>query len=958
MNSVKSYITLLLVVFTLTIYCQPTAPILQIETGMHTATSRRISTDAEGKHLLTCSDDKTARLWDASTGTLLNTFRIPIGSANEGKIFACSLSPDGKIAALGGYTVYEWDNVHSIYLVNTQTGGIIHRIKGLPNVIQELEFSPDGRWLAAGLCCGNGVRIFDTGGWGEYKKLEGYGSDVYNIAFKPGGGLATVCYDGKIRSYDSRFELLVEKSGLPGQEVYSLAFNPTGSLLAIGYDDASAVEVRDAADLSLLYKPSVQEMENKKGGFNILSFSADGSKLYGGGGFQKPDKEGTWKYVFRCWMNAGKGSYSDLLLMNNSITDIKPLPNGSMAMVGSYPDMAITNSSNEISWYLSAGNNNYAANDKSHFRVNASGSSIGFTPLKEQAYSFDVFQRKLLEEQSLYSAPVDANAGIAVTDWKSNYSPAINGKKVSFIRKYETCFSTDISSNGKQIVLGTGWNIYLSDNNGEKKWETALHGAGWTVNISGNDKVVAAAMNDGTIRWYRMSDGKELLTFYLHADKKRWVLFTPSGYYDASSGAEEFLGWHLNNGPDNAPSFFPVSRFKEKYYRPDIIDAIFETYKEEDAITLANSRSSKKIMMAEASIREKLPPTVIISSPSNGSNISSNTVSISYAINSPLDAPAKNLRVLIDGRPVATERGLKPTASATQKITITVPSQNCIITLLAENDNGTSPETNLYLKWVAPVVAKEEFIYKPKLYVLAIGVSDYNNSELKLGFAAKDAGDFANAIYKQKGNLYSEVIVKKLTNKEATKDAMIDGLDWIQKQTGQKDVAMIFYAGHGINDNNGVFYMLPVAADLERIRATCLNFEELKQTVSSIAGKVVVFIDACHSGNVMGSTRRGGSDINAVVNELSSTENGAITFTSSTGKEFSLEDAAWGNGAFTKAVIEGLNGKAVINGKNKITVKSLDAYISERVKELTKGKQHPTSVSPPNVPDFPIAVTQ
>ncbi|MGB3155141.1 MAG: caspase family protein, partial [Chitinophagaceae bacterium] len=161
-----------------------------------------------------------------------------------------------------------------------------------------------------------------------------------------------------------------------------------------------------------------------------------------------------------------------------------------------------------------------------------------------------------------------------------------------------------------------------------------------------------------------------------------------------------------------------------------------------------------------------------------------------------------------------------------------------------------------------------------------------------------------------------------------------------------------------INDNNGVFYMLPVGADLERTRVTCLNFEELKQTVSSIAGKVVVFIDACHSGNVMGSTKRGGTDINSVVNELSSTENGAITFTSSTGKEFSLEDPAWGNGAFTKAVIEGLSGKAVINGKNKITVKSLDAYISERVKELTKGKQHPTSVTPTNVPDFPIAVTQ
>ncbi|MEO7923748.1 MAG: caspase family protein, partial [Chitinophagaceae bacterium] len=404
--------------------------------------------------------------------------------------------------------------------------------------------------------------------------------------------------------------------------------------------------------------------------------------------------------------------------------------------------------------------------------------------------------------------------------------------------------------------------------------------------------------------------------------------------------------------------FYPVSRFKEQFYRPDVIDAIFETYNEEQAITLADSRSTKKIIAQAQEIRQKLPPTVIISSPANGTTISNNTVSITYSVNSPIDAPAKNLRVLINGRPAATERGLKPIAATEQKIIVTVPSQDCTITLLAENDNGISPEANLYLKWAAPAIVKDEFIYKPKLYVLAIGVSDYNKSELKLGFAAKDAGDFASTMALQKGALYSDVVLKKLINKDATKDAITDGLEWIQKQTSQKDLAMIYFGGHGLNDNNGIFYMLPVGADIDRIRTTCLNFEELKQTVSNIAGKVVVFIDACHSGNVMGSTRKGNIDINAIVNELSSTENGAITFTSSTGKEFSLEDPKWGNGAFTKAVIEGLTGKAAIPGKNKITIKSLDAYISERVKELTGGKQHPTSVTPPNVPDFPIGVVK
>ena len=950
----KIIFTLLPFFYFINSYSQPKNPVLRIETGMHIAAGKRISTDAAGRYLLTCGNDKTARLWDAGTGALLNTLRVPVGRTEEGKLYACALSVDGRIAAVGGWTGDEWDNNMSVYLINVQTGVIIHRIKGLTDVIFDLEFSPDGKWLAVGLGAGYGVRIYDTGGWGEYKSLGGYAAGVYSISFNDYGGLAVASFDGKIRVYNSEFEMTAEKGDLSGKEVYTVVFNRTGTLLALGFEDSPEIEVRDATDLSLLFKPSVSESAEKNGGLSVLSFSYDGTKLYGAGSFKKAGKDGYWHRGVRCWSNSGKGGYQDMYIMKSSILDMKPLKNGSLAVIGIYPDIAVIDPSNKVTWYHSAGTNDYGALDLSHFRINGSGSSIGFTPFNELPYSFEILQRTLQQQESLFPKQVDINAGTKITNYNSANYPEINGNKVNFLDQYESSRCADISSNGKQIVIGGDWFLYLSDNKAEKKWKIPLPGSAWAVNISGNDKLVAAALGDGTIRWYSLDDGKELLAFFLHADKKRWVMFTPSGYYDASAGAEDFLGWHINNGSDNAPVFYPVSRFKEKFYRPDIIDAVFETYEEEKAIELANKRSNKN-QPDEVNIRKKLPPTLIISSPFSGSTISNNTVSIQYSINSPEDAPAKNIRVLVDGRPVATERGFKPVANTIHKITVDVPSRDCIITLLAENENGISPESNLYLKWAAPAITREEFIYKPKLYVLAIGVSDYNSTDLKLGFAAKDASDFSTAINKQKGNLYNDVIIKKLTNKEATKDAILDGFDWIQKETGQKDVAMIFYAGHGINDNNGVFYMLPVAADLERIRATCLNFEELKQTVSSIAGKVVVFIDACHSGNVMG-VRRGGGDINALVNELSSTENGAITFTSSTGKEFSLEDPAWANGAFTKAVIEGLNGKAVIGGNNKITIKSLDAYISERVKEITKGKQHPTSVTPPNVPDFPIAI--
>jgi hypothetical protein len=51
-----------------------------------------------------------------------------------------------------------------------------------------------------------------------------------------------------------------------------------------------------------------------------------------------------------------------------------------------------------------------------------------------------------------------------------------------------------------------------------------------------------------------------------------------------------------------------------------------------------------------------------------------------------------------------------------------------------------------------------------------------------------------------------------------------------------------------------------------------------------------------------------------------------------------------------------LTGKADLSGRKTITIKSLDYYIATRVKELTGGKQTPTTIIPQSIPDFPIAV--
>ncbi|RYY67651.1 MAG: peptidase C14 [Chitinophagaceae bacterium] len=941
-------------------FAQTTQPILRLETGMHAAMGNRISTDAAGKYLLTTSDDKTARLWDAANGRQLQVFRVPVEGTNEGKLYCGALSPNGKIAAVGGRTGYEWEDYFCVYLIETQTGRILHRVTGVPGAPLDIEFSDDGAWLAVGVNDKKGVSLIRTDNWSLVKTLPGYGGDVYNIAFDKKGRLATVCEDYKIRLYSAeKFELLATEKCTEGAEPFSIAFNPAGTLLAVGYNNLPDVDVRSGSNLRLLYKPDVGEANTRSNRIGKLCFSADGTRLYAASHFGFKDiTDGKWRYAIRYWNDEGKGSYRDVLLCNNSIMDLKPMPNGGVAVVSSHPDLGVIAKDHSVAWYVNSSTNDFAGTSEESFRVSRDGSAFGFQPYKEAALSFEVQGRRLEERDSPEDPSVLSAGGTTVDKGSVEKRVQINGKTIDFMGGYERCAGVDVSSDGRYVIIGGSWNLYCADARGQQVWRTPLPGNCKAVNISGNDKLALAQLDDGTIRWYNMTDGKELLAYFLHNDKSRWVLFTPTGYYDASVGAEDLLGWHINKGKDATPAFYPVSRFREAYYRPDVIDALFETFNEERAVTLANSRTTRtQTSAAPRAVADKLPPTVTILSPAGGSNVSTQTVRVEYSVSTPDNAPLKGVKVLVNGRPVALERGIQKNPSNKYTVNVTVPAGDATITVMAENEHGLSPEANVFVHYAAAERAADEFVRKPKLYVLAVGISNYTNPEYKLNYADKDANAFVSGVSAQKGKLYGDVVVRKYLNADATRENIQDGLQWIQEQTGQGDMAMIFYAGHGINDNNGTFFMLPVSADVNRLRATCLNFEELRQTVSSIAGKVVVFIDACHSGNVMGSSqRRGGTDINAIVNELSSTQNGAITFTSSTGKEYSLEDPSWAHGAFTMALLEGLSGKAAIPGKSKITIKSLDAYISERVKELTKGKQHPTSVVPPNVPDFTIGV--
>jgi hypothetical protein len=345
------------------------------------------------------------------------------------------------------------------------------------------------------------------------------------------------------------------------------------------------------------------------------------------------------------------------------------------------------------------------------------------------------------------------------------------------------------------------------------------------------------------------------------------------------------------------------------------------------------------------------------------STISSTNVMLRFRVRSPSGEPLTNVRALVDGRPSGAARQLVRAGSESNvsEVQVIVPERDSEVSIIAENRFASGVPATVRLKWSGAVARSESVAIKRKLYILAVGVSQYANPKYQqLNFADKDARDFVGAMIGQKGLLYQDVVIyhgKALTNKDATRDEIVRGLSWIQKETTSNDMAMVFLSGHGVNDSNNYYYFSPYNIDSEELMVTGVDFSVLGNTLRAIAGKALVFVDTCHSGNALGlGTRKGNLDINGVVNELSSVKTGAVVFSASTSSESSYERAEWNNGAFTKALVEGINGEADLLHNGVITYTILHVYISERVKALTNGEQHPTMISPNTIQDFPVAV--
>ncbi|MEK7309723.1 MAG: L,D-transpeptidase family protein [Planctomycetota bacterium] len=255
---------------------------------------------------------------------------------------------------------------------------------------------------------------------------------------------------------------------------------------------------------------------------------------------------------------------------------------------------------------------------------------------------------------------------------------------------------------------------------------------------------------------------------------------------------------------------------------------------------------------------------------------------------------------------------------------------------------------------ITPRSAKA-FLTDPDIerWAVVVGISDYKNNPAvtDLKYADRDAQSFYDFLVSPQGGCFKTENIQLLLNQKATVSNLRSALGTFLGKTADKDLVVIYMAGHGAPDPKKWenLYFLTHDADLDSLPNTAYPMDDLTRDLQRYikAKKVIVITDACHSAAVSGGmiAMRGneGYRVNDYLKKLAESREGCTFITASRAGEGSQESEKWGSGhgVFTHFLLEGLKGKADRNGDGFITMKEAYDYLYPKVQRESENGQAP-----------------
>lgn len=350
---------------------------------------------------------------------------------------------------------------------------------------------------------------------------------------------------------------------------------------------------------------------------------------------------------------------------------------------------------------------------------------------------------------------------------------------------------------------------------------------------------------DGTTKLWDVATGHELVTLITFANLRDWAAVTPEGLFDASADAASQLFWRVGTSNE----VVPLDTYYSDFFHPGIIAELYSGLRPKPTMDLATRlRFPSLRVMGEAGLAhlEKSEGRDVLCIREEFSGTQSDAAKI-YTSGGEIVIPGLDSYVRDDSRPDCSYRWLLPTDGG--PYSLSAPVQDAKPPTL----NTTSS----------------------KLFVFTVGVTTYeskvhfriSSTYPRLPFASADA-DMVKNFFDQQRKLpdkpFSDIVVKEgLRNENATLEHIRSSLAALAKEVGDHDVALLFFAGHGVvQPNEEMFDFIPyLPPPVDELSAPILEERQIGFNTAMLAeairdfrtGNVIVIMDACQSGGALES---------------------------------------------------------------------------------------------------------
>jgi uncharacterized caspase-like protein/peptidoglycan/xylan/chitin deacetylase (PgdA/CDA1 family) len=219
-------------------------------------------------------------------------------------------------------------------------------------------------------------------------------------------------------------------------------------------------------------------------------------------------------------------------------------------------------------------------------------------------------------------------------------------------------------------------------------------------------------------------------------------------------------------------------------------------------------------------------------------------------------------------------------------------------------------------------------------WAVVIGIDGYAKWP-KLQYAVRDAQGVRQVLIEKFGFATDHVFA--LENGDATRNNILatfhDKLG--HGGVGKNDRIFVFFAGHGatrkLSSGRDLGYIVPADSDPNQFATDAIPMTEIQNIAESLSARHVLFVmDACYSG--LGLTRGGAS---AYLKE-NAKRIGRQMLTAGGTDQLVADGGPNGHSVFSWTLLQGLMGKADLNGDGLITATELAAYVAPAVSAVSQ----------------------